>query len=56
MVKFTFWPNSISGLLVETMVLADTYEHARHKIMKELYLHKEHIDNVSVIEEINHWE
>lgn len=40
MYKFTFWANSVEGLIEDVEVFAHTYADALHRVMKHIYLDK----------------
>lgn len=49
MIKFIFWPGSLEGLTCEIIVFAHTYEQARQKALKNMYLDKPLYIEVEII-------
>lgn len=57
MIKYTFYPDSIKDLNYVHVVYADCYKNAVKKLLRDMYLHKENIDNLhSLIVEQSLWE
>jgi hypothetical protein len=47
---------SLPGLKEDVTVYEDTFDHAKHRVQKELYLRKKHIDNKNIKQNENYWE